>query len=67
MRRLLSKPDGQVGLLRGQVSEIDFEGLLVHAAHVLNAVLVRVDAILLEVSDKTVKGLHHELDDLLFL
>ena len=67
MHWLLCKPNGKIGLLRGQIGKINLKGLLVHAAHVLDAILVSMNSLDLEASKEAAEGLLHVLDDLFFL
>ena len=67
MSGLLCKPDGKTGLFSGQVSELDFERLLVVTAHVSDAALVDVDTVLVvEASQECAKCLL-DVSDYLFL
>ena len=64
---LLCKPNCKVWLLGGQIGKVDLEGLLVHAAHVLDAVLVSVNTLDLEAPQEAAEGLLDVLDDFLLL
>ena len=67
VRRLFCQPNSEIGLLRSQICEVDLKGLLVHSAHVLDAMLVSVNTLLLEIPEEKVEGLLDVVDDLLFL
>lgn len=67
VRRFLSKPDGHGWLLIGQVREVDFEGLLVVAAHFGDAVLINVYTLSGVAPQEGAKGLLNECNHFLLL
>ncbi len=62
-----SKPNGQIGLLGGKVSEFDFKRLFVLLAHVSDARLISVHPIAREAPQEGAKGLLYILDHLFLL
>jgi len=64
---LFGKPNGKIGRFRSQFSKVDLERLLVLAAHVLDAVLIDMNAFFGEASQELLEGPLDERDDLLFL
>ena len=67
VRRFLSKPDGHRWLLIGQVREVDFEGLLVVAAHFRDAVFINMYTFSSVAPQEGAKGLLNERNNFFLL